>query len=78
MTLTIEGAQIMHRQSSIGVITSGAPSPTLDTNIAMGYVDEQFRKPGMKLQIRVRGGFTEGEIVPLPFVPHRYYRSKIQ
>ena len=51
----------------VGKVTSGTHSPTLDRSIAMGYVTMDFASPGQKLQVGIRGKFTEAEVIPLPF-----------
>lgn len=57
-----------------GVVTSGIPSPTLGTNIAMGYVASGNHKKGTKLMIEVRRKMREAVIRPMPFIPTRYYK----
>ena len=56
---------------SVGNVTSGTHSPTLDRSIAMGYVLMEFASPGQKLQVDIRGRLTEAEAVPLPFYSKR-------
>lgn len=60
---------------TIGVVTSGTFSPTLNHPIAMGYVTPEFAAPVTKLSIRVRANTVSARVVALPFVPHRYLRS---
>ncbi|MBM3924725.1 MAG: glycine cleavage system aminomethyltransferase GcvT [SAR202 cluster bacterium] len=55
-----------------GHITSGGYSPTLDRNIAMGYVSHEFSAPGSKIQIDIRGRLSDATVTPLPF----YTRKK--
>lgn len=38
----------------------------------MGYVQSEFSKVGTKLELLVRGKALAAEVVPMPFVPHRY------
>lgn len=57
---------------TIGTITSGSFSPTLQAAIAMGYVSTESSQPGTPVAALVRGKPVPGEVVPLPFVPHRY------
>ena len=40
----------------IGEITSGAFSPCLKKNIAMGYVEKPFAKSGTQLKVRAAAG----------------------
>ncbi|MBL0420442.1 glycine cleavage system aminomethyltransferase GcvT [Ramlibacter sp. AW1] len=59
----------------VGEVTSGLPGPTADQPIAMGYVGPSLATPGTRLQALVRGRPVPMEVVPLPFVPHRYHRG---
>lgn len=59
--ITVEGIKI-------GYITSGTVSPILDKAIALGYVDSQFSKEGMKVNFLIRGKEIPAEITKLPFV----------
>ncbi len=52
---------------SVGEVTSGAFSPTLEVPIAMGYVKPQAVEVGTEVQVEVRGRKIAGRIVPLPF-----------
>jgi aminomethyltransferase len=51
------------------VVTSGAPSPTLGTPIAMAYVETDATGP---FGIDVRGNIEPADVTQLPF----YDRSK--
>ena len=57
---------------SAGGVTSGGFSPTLGAPIAMGYVRRDVSAPGTELQLLVRDNILPAQVVPLPFVPHRY------
>jgi aminomethyltransferase len=57
-----------------GIVTSGIPSPTLGTNIAMGYVASGHHKKGTQLKVKVRKSLRDAVVRPMPFVPARYYR----
>jgi len=61
--------------TEIGKVTSGAPSPTLGTNIAMAYVDRAFAAEGAKVVVGVRATKLGGTVCKVPFVPHRYFKS---
>jgi len=58
---------------SLGAITSGTHSPTLQKPIAMGYVTPAFAKVGTKLQVVVREKIHPATVVKMPFVPTKYY-----
>lgn len=53
--------------SAIGVVTSGAPSPTLGHPVAMAYVTPAESAPGTELAVDVRGRLEPVRVVPLPF-----------
>lgn len=57
---------------SAGGVTSGGFSPTLGAPIAMGYVRRDVSATGTELQLLVRDNILPAQVVPLPFVPHRY------
>ena len=71
-----EGTEILSQDDqSIGKVTSGGFSPTLNAPIAMGYVAARYAAPATPLQLLVRGKPMPARVVPLPFVPHRYTRK---
>ncbi|CAG8525136.1 25544_t:CDS:2 [Gigaspora rosea] len=55
-------------------VTSGGPSPTLNKNIAMGYVKSGYHKSGTLLKVKVRNKLQDAKIVKMLFVPSRYYK----
>ncbi|KXZ44287.1 hypothetical protein GPECTOR_70g518 [Gonium pectorale] len=59
----------------VGEITSGAFSPCLKKNIAMGYVDKDFAKAGTALKVEVRGKQNDAVVTKMPFVPTPYYKK---
>src|SRR6266849_6008977 len=61
------GYTIYENDQPIGVLTSGAPAPTLHKNIGMGYVDAAHAVVGQTVQIDIRGRRTAARIVALPF-----------
>ena len=66
------GYSIMDGENRIGSVTSGGPSPTLDTNIGLGYVPIAHSEPGTRIAIEIRGRPVEAKITTLPF----YRRSR--
>lgn len=60
---------------AIGEITSGAFSPCLKKNIAMGYVDKAYAKAGTELKVVVRGKQNDATVTKMPFVPVHYYKG---
>ena len=69
-----EGAVVFSGDQEVGRVTSGGFSPTLGYPIAMAYVDSSLSEEGTALDIEVRGKRLAAQVVPMPFVPHRYHR----
>ncbi len=59
----------------IGIVTSGGFSPSLNAPIAMGYVASAHAAAGTAIQLALRGQMVPAQVVGLPFVPTRYFRS---
>jgi aminomethyltransferase len=53
--------------AEVGVVTSGAPSPTLEQPIAMAYVPLRLAAPGTRLAVSLRGSLEDADVVELPF-----------
>jgi len=71
-----EGAEIRDPDGkAVGVVTSGGFAPTLQAPIAMGYVDPAHAAEGTALVLAVRNRELPATVVPMPFVPQRYYRK---
>ncbi len=71
-----EGAEILDGAGAvIGVVTSGGFAPSLGKAIALGFVPPAHVAVGTRLQVSVRGRAQAAEVVPTPFVPHRYFRK---
>ncbi|NQV27024.1 MAG: glycine cleavage system aminomethyltransferase GcvT [Rhodopirellula sp.] len=67
-----EGAGILSGDRSVGEVTSGTFSPTLQKAIAMGYVDETVSKTCTEVEVDIRGKRHTAKVVDLPF----YKRAK--
>jgi aminomethyltransferase len=52
---------------TIGEVTSGTFSPTLNCPIALGYVQPDYAKVGLGLTVDVRGRGELATVVKLPF-----------
>jgi aminomethyltransferase len=61
------GYAIYENDQQIGLLTSGAPGPTVHKNIGMGYVEASHAIVGRPVQIDIRGKRTAAQIVALPF-----------
>ena len=70
-----EGAPVHAGDAQVGTVTSGGFSPTLGHPIAVAYVASEHAAQGTTLEIEVRGKRLPARVVPMPFVPHNYYRG---
>jgi aminomethyltransferase len=71
-----DGTEILDESGrKVGIVTSGGFGPTVGGPIAMGYVETALSAPDTKLTLVVRGKNLAAKVVPLPFVPHRYFRK---
>ena len=61
------GSAILASGDTVGEVTSGTLSPTLDRSIAMGYVLVGSASPGQRLQVDIRGKLSDAEVTLLPF-----------
>jgi aminomethyltransferase len=62
------GSVIAHGGREVGVVTSGAPSPTLGKSIGLGYVPPALAAPGTRLEVSVRARGLAAQVVETPFV----------
>ncbi|MGB7181902.1 MAG: glycine cleavage system aminomethyltransferase GcvT [Burkholderiaceae bacterium] len=72
-----QGAEIVdEQQRTVGTVTSGTISPTLNQPIMLAYLDSTaLAKAGAtKLQAVVRNKRPDVSVTPLPFVPKQYKR----
>jgi aminomethyltransferase len=71
-----EGAKIVDAEGEeIGVVTSGGPSPTLEKNIAMGYIKSGMHKSGTEVGVVVRNKTRKAIVSKMPFVPSKYWKG---
>jgi aminomethyltransferase len=61
--------------NKIGEVTSGLLGPTIDTPIAMGYVDIAWAALGTHVVAIVRGKPVPMVVSAMPFVPTNYFRG---
>jgi aminomethyltransferase len=62
-----QGMTVWGGEKEVGVVTSGASSPTLGRVIAMAYVNADVAAEGTALEVDVRGTRTPAAVVKLPF-----------
>jgi aminomethyltransferase len=53
--------------SSIGEVTSGTQSPSLNKGIGMGYIQKDYIEPGTEIQIQIRKKSVPANVVKPPF-----------
>ncbi len=58
---------ILSEGQPVGEVTSGTKSPSLEKNIAMGYVPRRLARPGTQVQVDIRGRTAEAVVVKPPF-----------
>jgi len=58
-----------------GEVTSGVLGPSINQPVAMAYVAAAHAAAGTRLHAIVRGKPVPMEVVPMPFVPNRYFRG---
>jgi aminomethyltransferase len=51
---------------SVGIVTSGTQSPSLNLGIGMGFVPPEFAKPDTKIEIEIRGKRFAAVVVKKP------------
>ena len=61
------GMAICREGQTIGEVTSGNLSPTLQKGIGLGYIATQYSTVGTTLDINVRGRLVSAVVVKLPF-----------
>ena len=69
--ITGRGIPILSGAESIGVVSSGGHSPTLETSIGLGYVGIEHAEPGTVIQIDIRDRPVDAKVIELPFYSRR-------
>lgn len=54
--------------NTIGVVTSGTQSPSLNKAIGMGYVKTEFAKADTEIYIQIRDKAIKAKVVKIPFI----------
>ncbi|HEY5232199.1 MAG TPA: glycine cleavage T C-terminal barrel domain-containing protein, partial [Verrucomicrobiae bacterium] len=67
-SLPKKGDKLFHAGKEVGYVTSAVKSPTLNSNIALGYVRREANQIGNELTLRTVAGESPANIVELPFV----------
>ena len=76
--IILAGTKIFDESGSkeIGELTSGCPSPSLKTNVSMGYIKTPYSKVGTKVQLEVRKKMVEAVVSKMPFLKCNYFTGK--
>lgn len=61
------GYAVLKDGRSIGRVTSGTKSPSLNRSIALAYVASAEAQTGNEVEVEIRGRKAKAKIVPLPF-----------
>jgi aminomethyltransferase len=62
-----KGAAVLRDGQTIGRVTSGTVTPTLNKAIALAYIDPAHTAAGTPCNVDIRGKTEEARVVPLPF-----------
>ncbi len=62
-----QGYKVFSGDTEVGVVTSGAMSPSLEIPIAMAYVPRRLSRPGSNVEVEIRGRRFMAEIIKPPF-----------
>jgi aminomethyltransferase len=72
-----DGAEILSLDGTkIGIVTSGGFGGTVNAPVAMGYIETRFSEPGTQILTSGRRANEPAIVAAMPFVPHRYVRSR--
>ena len=61
--------QVLKNGESVGEVTSGTFSPTLNTGVGLCYVSSEYSDIGNHLDMKIRDQLVATEVIQLPFVP---------
>ena len=61
--------QVFKNGESVGEVTSGTFSPTLNTGVGLCYVSSEYSDVGSHLDVKIRDQLVATEVIQLPFVP---------
>ena len=62
-----QGFEVFHKETPIGVVTSGTHSPSLEQGIALVMVNQPLQE-GEEVQIKIRKKLVKGKVHTLPFI----------
>ncbi len=62
-----QGFKILHDGREVGIVTSGAFTPTVNASIAMGYLRPDLAQIGTIVQIQIGTDLQPAEVIKMPF-----------
>ncbi len=66
------GFEVKANGKTIGIVTSGSYSPSLDKNLGMALVESAFADEGTAIEIVIRNKNVKAEVVKKPFYSKKY------
>lgn len=72
-----QGFAVLRDGATIGIVTSGAPCPTVGNPVALAYVEPEAAKSGTEISIDIRGKEIPATVVELPFYSTPLVREKV-
>lgn len=66
------GFEVTVEGRSIGFVTSGSYSPTLEKNLGMAVIQKQYSAEGTEIEIVIRNKNVKAKVVKLPFYTKKY------
>jgi len=64
------GNQVLSEGRSVGYVTSGVYSPTLNRGIGFAFVSSRLAARGTSLEVMIRGRPRQAQVAKVPFVKH--------
>ena len=61
----------------IGNVTSGTFGPSVESPIAMGYIENEYSSSNTKIYLEVRGKKISASVCDLPFYKKNYVKGEI-
>jgi len=68
-----EGYKVLANGEVIGEVTSGTSSPLLGIGIGIAFVKEEYAKPGLEIEVEIRGKPKKAVTVTPPFYDPKKY-----
>lgn len=65
------GCEVYVGNDKVGAVTSGTRTPFLKKSIGMVYLPAELARPGIEIEVDIRGRRARAVVVPMPFYPKR-------